>query len=162
MDPSNPPQQITESPSMNGRTIARILLVIVVVAGAIGLGVSAYNAGVTAGLVQSGEVSVTPGGVPVVPVGPYVGYGWGYGWGVGHGFGFFGFFGFLLILFLFFGLLRAAFGGHRRGWGGPGGPGAPNGWNRDWRRDAWEQRVKETHDALHRENDAKSSDTEPS
>ena len=128
---------------MNGRTFARILLAIVLIGGAIGLGVTAYDAGVSAGLVQSGQVVVSPGGVPVAPAAPYVGYGWG--WGIGHGF--FGFFGTLLFLFLFFGLLRAAFGGHRRGWGGPGGP---NG-HGDWRRDAWEQRVKETHDALHRE-----------
>src|SRR5437762_622575 len=84
---------------------------------------------------------------PVAPVPPYVGYGWGYGWG-GHGFGFFGFLGGLLFLFLLIGLIRAAFGGHRRGWG-PGGSGS-QGWG-DWRRDAWEQRVKATHDALHRE-----------
>ena len=132
---------------MNGRTFARILLAIVLIGGAIGLGVTAYDAGVSAGLVQSGQVVVTPGGVPVAPAAPYVGYGWGWGWGIGHGF--FSFFGTLLFLFLFFGLLRAAFGGHRRGWGGPGGPGGRG----DWRRDAWEQRVKETHDALHREAD---------
>jgi hypothetical protein len=137
---------------MNGRSIARILLVVVIVLGAIGLGVSAYNAGVTAGLVQSGQVVTTPGGVPVAPAAPYIGYGYGYGWGWGIGHGFFGFFGFLLVLFLFLGLLRAAFGGHRRGWGGPGGPGGPGGWKGDWRHDAWEQRVKDTHDALHRED----------
>lgn len=133
---------------MNGRTIARILVVIVLVGGAIGLGVTAYNAGVSAGLVQSGQVVVSGNGVPVAPVAPYVGYGFGYGWG--HGFGFFGFFGTILFLFLIFALLRAAFGGHRRGWG-PGGPGRGD-WNGDWRRDAWQQRVKETHDALHRED----------
>ena len=140
---------------MNGRTVARILLAIVLIGGAIGLGVTAYNAGVTAGLVQSGQVVVTPGGVPVAPGAAYIGYGYGYGWGGGHAFGFFGFLGGLLFLFLFIGLLRAAFGGHRRGWGpgGAGGPGGPGGrgWGGDWRRDAWEQRVKETHDALHRE-----------
>lgn len=134
---------------MNGRTIARILLAVVLVGGAIGLGVNAYNAGVTAGLAQSGQIVVTPGGYPVAP---YVGYGYG-----GHGFGFFGFLGGLLFLFLLIGLVRAAFGGGRRGWGpgghggwgpsGHGGPGGPGG----WRSDAWEQRIKETHDALHRE-----------
>ncbi len=122
---------------MNGRSIARILLAVVLIGGAIGIGVTSYNAGVTAGLVQSGQAVVVPGGA-------YVGYGWGYG----HGPGFFGFLGGLLFLFLLIGLFRAAFGGHRRGWGGPGGP---RGWGGDWRRDAWEERVKETHDALHRE-----------
>jgi hypothetical protein len=137
---------------MNGRTFARILLAVVVIGGAIALGVTAYNAGVTAGLVQSGQVVVTPGGYPVAAGGPYVGYGWGYGWG-GHGLGFFGFLGGLLFLVLLIGLIRAAFGGPRRGWG-PGGGDGPGrgGWGGDWRRDAWEQRVKETHDALHRES----------
>jgi hypothetical protein len=136
---------------MNGRMFARILLAIVIIGGAIGMGVSSYNAGVTAGLVQSGQAVVVPGGYPIAPGGAYVGY--GYGWGFGHGFGFFGFLGGLLFLFLLIGLIRAAFGGgHRRGWGGPGGPGGSRGWGGgDWRRDAWEQRVKETHDALHRE-----------
>ena len=137
---------------MNGRTIARILLAVVLIGGAIGIGVTSYNAGVTAGLVQSGQAVVIPGGVPVAPGGAYVGYGYGYGWG--HGFGFFGFLGGLLFLFLLIGLLRAAFGGPRRGWGGPGGPGGPRGsrgWGGDWRHDAWEERVRETHDALHRD-----------
>lgn len=138
---------------MNGRTIARILLAVILIGGAIGIGVTSYNAGVTAGLVQSGQAVVVPGGVPVVPGGAYIGYGYGYGWGAGHGFGFFGFLGGLLFLFLVIGLLRAAFGGHRRGWGpgGPGGHGGPRGWGGDWRRDAWEERVRETHDALHRD-----------
>ncbi len=151
---------------MNGRSIARILLALVLVGGAISLGVNAYNAGVTAGLVQSGQVVVTPGGYPVAP---YVGY--AYGWGAGHGFGFFGFLGGLLVLFLLIGLVRAAFGGGRRGWGpgghgawgpkgpggsaGAGGPGGPGG----WRSDAWDQRIKETHDALHR--DAAAGPDEP-
>ena len=128
---------------MNGRTIARILLAIVLVGGALGIGVTAYNAGVTAGLVQTGHAVVVDPGYAVAPGGAYVGYGWGFG----HGGGFFGFLGGLFFLFVLFALIRAAFGfgGHRRGWGGPGGPGG------DWRRDAWEQRVKETHDALHRD-----------
>jgi hypothetical protein len=133
---------------MNGRTFARILLAIILIGGAIGIGVTSYNAGVTAGLVQTGHAVVVSDGYAVAPGGAYVGYGWGFG----HGFGFFGFLGGLLFLFLLFGLIRAAFGGgHRRGWGGPGGPGGPGRWGGDWRRDAWEQRVKDTHDALHRE-----------
>jgi hypothetical protein len=135
---------------MNGRTIARILLVFVLVGGALAIGVGAYNAGLTAGLVQSGQVVVTPGGYPVAP---YVGY--GYGWGIGHGFSFFGFLGGLFVLFLVFALIRAAFGGPRRGWG-PGGTG-----HRGWRSDAWEQRVKETHDALHRDAARESGPDEP-
>jgi len=128
---------------MNGRTIARILLAVILIGGAIGIGVTSYNAGVTAGLVQSGQAVVIPGGVPVAPGAAYVGYGWGYG----HGFSFFGFLGTLLVIFILIGLLRAAFGGPRRGWG----PGGHRGWGGEWQRDAWEQRVKETHDALHRD-----------
>jgi hypothetical protein len=129
---------------MNGRTIARILLAVVLIGGAIGIGVTSYNAGVTAGLVQSGQAVVVPGGYPVAPAGPYVGYGWGYG----HGFGFFGLLGGLLFLLLLIGLFPAAVGGPGRGWGGPRGPRGSGG---DWRRDAWQERVRETHDALHRD-----------
>jgi hypothetical protein len=128
---------------MQGRTIARILLIVVLVGAAIGIGATAYDAGVSSGLAQTGQVVVTPGGYPVAP---YVGYGWGFG----HGFGFFGFLGMLLFLFLIFGLIRAAFGG-RRGWGGPGhdGPGGPGG-RGDWRGSPWESRAREIHDEWHR------------
>lgn len=120
---------------MNGRTIAGVLLALLLVGGAAAIGINAYNAGVTAGLVESGQVVVAPGQA----VGPYVG---GYGYGHG-GFGIFGFLGFLLFLFLFFGLIRAAFGGGRGrgGWGpGSGGPG----WGGRY------DRVRELHDELHR------------
>ncbi|HEY8438057.1 MAG TPA: hypothetical protein VIK65_05535 [Candidatus Limnocylindrales bacterium] len=126
---------------MSGRTIARVLLAIVLIGAAIGLGVTAYNAGVTAGLSQNGTVAVAPG----YPVGPYVGWGWGYG----HGFGFFGFFGGLLFLFLLFGLVRAAFGGgHRRGWNGHG-PGWSGGWRGPDGR-TWEDRARAVHEEWHR------------
>jgi hypothetical protein len=128
---------------MQGRTLARILLAVVLVAVAIGIGVTAYDAGLANGLAQSGHVVVTPAGQPVAP---YVGYGWGYGWGFGHGFGIFGFLGTLLFIFLILGLLRAAFGG-RRGWG-PGGPGGPG--RADWRGSGWETRAREIHDEWHR------------
>lgn len=120
------------------RTFARFLLLVLVLAGATVVGVTAYNAGVTAGLAQEGAVVVNPGGYPV---GPYVGYGWG------HGFGFFGFFGFLLFLLILFGLIRAASGGGRRGWGGPGG--GPDG-RHGWRGGPWEDRAREVHNAWHR------------
>jgi len=114
---------------MNGRTIAGLLLALLVVGGLAAIGVSAYNAGVTAGLVEAGQVVVAPGQA----VGPYVG---GYGWG--HGGGFFGFLGFLFFLFLFFALIRAAFwGGRGRGGWGPGGGGRYD-------------RIREMHDELHR------------
>ena len=131
---------------MNGRTVAQILLVLVIAAGAVALGTSAYNAGVTAGLLESGQVVVTPGGQPVNP-GPYVGSGWGWG-GHGHGFSFVGFLGTVLLFFLFIGLVRAAIGPRHRGWG-PGGHGGPGGDH--WRGSPWEQRAREAHDAWHRD-----------
>lgn len=128
---------------MNGRTFARVALGLVLVGGAVLLGIGAYNAGVSQGLIESGRV--TPGVAPgVYPVGPYIG-GWGYGWG--HGFGFFGFFGTLLFVFLLIGLVRAAFG-RGRSWG----PGGPRGWDGNhgrWNRDAWDDRVRQVHDELH-------------
>jgi hypothetical protein len=126
---------------MNGRTIARVLLVLILVGGAAALGIGAYNAGVTQGLIDSGQVA--PGGYIG---GPYVG-GWGYGWGHGIGFGFFGFLGTLLFILLLVGLLRAAFG-RGRGWG----PGGPRGWygpDGQSGRDAWHERVRRVHDELH-------------
>jgi hypothetical protein len=131
---------------MSGRTIAAILLVIALGFGAAALGVTAYNAGVTAGLAQNvaasgGSVVVAPG----YPAGPYVGWGWGWGGG------FLGFFGFLLLMFLVFGLIRAAFGWGRWGRGGGGwGPGYGRGWDHRHGYDAWNDRVREVHDELHR------------
>jgi hypothetical protein len=129
---------------MSGRTIATILLVIVLGIGAAALGVTAYNAGVTAGLAQN--VAASGGSVVVAPgyaAAPYVGWGWG------PGFGFFGFFAFLIFLFIVFGLIRAAFGWGRWGRGyGPGGYG--RGWDHRHGYDAWNDRVREVHDELHR------------
>jgi hypothetical protein len=131
---------------MSGRTIARILLVAFLVLAAVGIGVSAYNAGVAAGIAHEGTVVVQPGGYPVAP---YAGWGPGWGWG----FPFVWFFGGLFFLFLLFGLIRAAFGGPRwgrgygRGWSGSGWTGG--GWTDDQVR-SWEQRARETHDAWHR------------
>jgi hypothetical protein len=132
---------------MNGRTIAGILLTLLVVVGAAAIGITAYNAGVTAGLVSSGQVVVAPGGA----VGPYVG---GYGYGVGHGgFGFFGFLGTLLFIFLLIALFRAVTGGGRGRWGGGwGGPGGRHGSG------PWSDRAREIHDELHRT----SGDSSPS
>jgi hypothetical protein len=133
---------------MSGRAFATILLVIVLGIGATILGVTAYNAGVSAGLAQNvaesgGSVVVAPGYAPA----PYVG--WGYGWG--GGWGFFGFIGTLIFIFLVFGLIRAAFG-WGRGWGrgGYGPSGYGRGWDHRHGNDAWNDRVREVHDELHR------------
>jgi hypothetical protein len=135
-----------ETIDMNGRTVAGILLALLLIGGAAAIGITAYNAGVTAGLVESGQVVVGPGQA----TGPYVG-GYGPGWGNG-GFGFFGFLGFLFFLFLFFALIRAAFGGwgRRGGWGG-GGPG----WGGRY------DRIREMHDELHRSGSTGTGTTSP-
>ena len=128
---------------MNGRTIAGIVLTLLLVGGAIAIGVTAYNAGVTQGLVDSGHVVVAPG----YPAGSYVG---GYGYDRG-GFGFFGFLGTVFFIFLVIALLRAVIGGGRGGWGGRGwggrGWGGPGG---RYGHDAWSDRAREFHDELHR------------
>lgn len=100
-----------------GAAILGILLLV-------GVGIGAYNWGLSEGLEQSGNVEVVR----------YVG---------GHGYGFFPFFPFFLFIPLFFLLLFAFKGfGRRRHWnhdhgeGGPG-PGPHGGWEQsyeDWHR----------------------------
>jgi len=101
------------------------------------VGVSIYNAGVSAGIATD-IGSAIASGAPV-PAGyyhgPYVGQPWG------HGFGFGGFLLGLLFLFLFFGLLRAVFGWGR--WGHYRGDGGPSRWRS--RRDYFEDWHKELH-----------------
>jgi hypothetical protein len=75
------------------------------------------------------------------------------------GFGFFGFFFPFLFFFLFIGLLFAAFGGRRRGWGG--GPSwgqgyGPSGYQDDPRR----QWIADAHRKLH-EDEARTGGTTP-
>ena len=145
----NRPTTEYETTTMSGRTFAAILLVIILGIGATALGVTAYNAGVTAGLAQN--VAAQGGSVVVAPgyaAAPYAGWGWGWG----PGFGIFGFFAFFFFLFIVFGLLRAVFGWGRWGRGGRGGYG-PGGYGHGWDnggRDAWNDRVREVHDELHR------------
>jgi hypothetical protein len=134
---------------MNGRTLARIFLAVVIIAGAVGLGVTAYNAGVTAGLAETGRVVVNDGPY-LAPGGSYVGY------GLGHGFGFFGG---LLFLILLFALVRAAFGG-RRGWGRHGSSWVAGGW-RDEQGRSWEERARDAHDAWHRDHPEGSARNDP-
>lgn len=102
------------------------------------VGISIYNAGVSAGIAS--DAGVIP---------PYVGQPWGTGWDGG----FFGFIFGLFFLFLFFGLIfglfRAAFGwGHhgRHHWGGYGeyrhGRDGPD---HGGRRDSFEEWHRELH-----------------
>lgn len=117
-----------------GSFVIRFALAIVAVLGIGLLGTAVYQAGVAAGIAADAA-----GAAPAV-----VPYGW---YGPGFGFGFFGFFGFLLVLFLVFGLLRAAFGGPRRGWGGPG---RWEGVGPDGRPHRWDERRHEAFEAWHR------------
>lgn len=99
---------------MNGRIILGILLVIVLVAGAVGLGVSAYNMGVAQGMAVSGTDKPPAAGVAPYPYPFFGGPFWfrPFGWG----FGFFGFLFPLFFFFLIFALLRGIFWGGHRGW----------------------------------------------
>jgi hypothetical protein len=101
--------------NMNGRAILIGLLALVLIAGAAGVGVYAYNAGVAQGMVESGKITVVEGGPYAYPYGgpfffhrPF------------FGFGFLGCLFPLLFFFLVFGLLRSIF------WRGPWG------WGRGW------------------------------
>lgn len=126
---------------MNGRIILIGLLVLALLAGAVGVGVYAYNAGVAQGLVQSGKVSVVEGGP-----GPYPYYGGPFFFhrSFGFGFGFLGCLFPLLFFFIIFGLLRGIFWrgpwGGRHGWGGghhgPWGKGGVPPMFEEWHRQA--------------------------
>ena len=121
------------------RTVFSVVLGLVFLAILGGIGVSIYNAGVTAGLAQTGAVA---GGA----VAPYVHYG---AWHAGFfGFGFLGLLFPILFLFLIFGLIRAAIFGGRRGWGhgdhGWHGGQGPDGW-----RSERERYLSDLHRRLH-------------
>lgn len=128
---------------MFGRGFFGVLAVLVLVAVLAGIGVTAYNAGVSEGVAEAARAAQAAGDTPAVVVPPYAGPHYGYGWG--GGFGFFGILFWILGFFLIVGLLRAAFGWGRWGGGGPGGSGR-GGWNRD-------ERIAEMHRELHKRDD---------
>jgi hypothetical protein len=104
---------------MRGRFFLSMVLVLVIIAGAIGLGTYAYNAGIAQGLAQSGKVVVPDGGaVPYPYYGPFAYHPFGFGFG--------GFLFSCFFLFLIVGLIRAIF--FRRHWGWHGRRGM---WNDD-------------------------------
>lgn len=115
---------------MSGRFLISGLLVLVLLAGAAGVGVIAYNYGVAQGLMQSGQI-VAPEGGAVPYAYPY--YGPFFFHRPFFGFGLLGCLFPLLFFFVVFGLLRALFWrgpwgwGRRGGWGhhGPWGKGVP-------------------------------------
>ncbi len=97
---------------MNGRFVLGVLLAVVLIVGAVGVSVYAYNAGVAQGMVDSGKSVAPAAGVAPYPYygGPFFFH--PFGWG----FGFLGCLFPLLFFFLFFGLLRGIFWGGRWGW----------------------------------------------
>ena len=116
------------------RAFATVVLIALLVV----IGIGVYNAGVSAGLAETGAAVAS--GAPVVYYGPYIGHPWGWGGGPG----FFGIFFGILFIFLIFGLIRAAFGFGRWGrhdWGdrhGPSGRGGRSGYFEEWHRRAHE------------------------
>jgi hypothetical protein len=127
---------------MNGRFVLGILLVLVLIAGLVGIGVYAYNVGVDQGLAQSGKLVA-----PATGVAPYPFYGGPFFFRpYGFGFGFLGCLFPLLFFFLIFALFRGLW------WRGYGG------WGRS--HEHWENgvppRFEEWHRRSHGENVAQS------
>jgi len=130
---------------MFGRGIFGVLAVIVLVGVLAGIGIGAYNAGVSQGLADAAIAAQAAGDTPAVVFPGYIGH-YGYGYGGWGGFGFFGIFFWILGFFLILGLLRAAFGWGRWRGGGTGPGHGPGGWNRD-------ERIAEMHRDLHRRDE---------
>jgi hypothetical protein len=127
-----------------------------------GLVLAILAIGLAGAIYQTGFVAGAAGGAQPAVIGP--GYGYGYGWGWGFGGGLFHLLGFIFFVFLFFALLRAVFGGHRRGWG-PGHRGWGQGWGPGEHGDhgpnqfgPWEDRARQVHDEWHRREDTPPAD----
>lgn len=102
---------------MNGRPVIAVLLVLVFLVAALGVGVYAYNMGVSQGLVESGKLVV-----PATGVAPYPYYGGPFFMRpFGFGFGFLGCLFPLLFFFLIFSLVRGFFWRGHMGWHGMNG-----------------------------------------
>jgi hypothetical protein len=131
--------------NMNRKIILGLLLALVLVAGAISLGVYAYNLGVAHGLAESAKLSDLPPGAEMRPY-PYY-----YGGPFWHPrpFGFFGCFGPLLFLFLIFVLFRGLWWGGRWGYG-PG-----------WKHGHWDGSVPPAFEEWHRRAHAQGGEQTP-
>jgi hypothetical protein len=132
--------------NMNRRVVLGVLLALVLIAGAVSLGVYVYNVGVAQGLAESGKLAtLTPQeGAKLYPYyyrGPFW-HPWPF-----FGFGFFGCFGPLLFILLIFLLVRGLV------WGGPWGRGYV------WRHGPWDKGAPPMFDEWHRQ--AHSQGTEP-
>ncbi|GAB4421058.1 MAG: hypothetical protein Fur0044_18300 [Anaerolineae bacterium] len=121
---------------MNRRIVFGVLLALVLMAGAVSIGVYSYNAGVAQGLIESGKLTDLPPGAEGRMY-PY--YGGPFLFHRPFGFGFLGCFGPLLFLFLIFALFRGLW------WGGPWG------WRRGWRHDYHSRGVPPMFDEWHRQ-----------
>lgn len=118
---------------MDRRVVFAVLIALVLIAGALGIGAYAYQAGVAQGMIDSGRVVPPPAGAPFYPYyGPF--FFRPFGWG----FGLLGCLFPLLFFLLFFALLRGFF--WRGRWGG----------QREWQNglppafDEWHRRAHES------------------
>ena len=98
---------------MNGRFVLGILLAIVLIGGAIGIGAMAYSAGVNQGMVETGKVVAPAAGAAPYS---YPLYGPSFFHPFGWGFGFLSCLFPLLFFFVVFSMLRMIFWGGRWGW----------------------------------------------
>jgi hypothetical protein len=111
---------------MNRRFPFGLVVAVVLLLGALGIGLIAYNIGIAQGLAQG--VHVVAPETPGTPL-PYYGGPFFYPRPFGFGFGLFGFLFVIFFLFLVFAVLRRLFW---RGWmGGRGFGGGPAHWDRD-------------------------------
>jgi len=117
---------------MNNRSVFRTLAIaVLLIAGAVAIGMWAYNAGVAQGVAESGRaLAVPPSGAPVV-------YVWPRPWG----FGFFPIFPIFFFLLFFF-LLRGLF------WGGPWRRGVGCGYGYDAVPPAFEEWHRRAHGSV--------------
>ena len=131
---------------MNRRIVLGVLLALVLLAGAVSLGVYAYNAGVAQGLVESGKLTDLPAGAEA-RLNPY--YGGPFWRHRPFGFGFFGCFGPLLFILLFVLLFRGLW------WGGPWG------WRHGWKPGHYGGNVPPMFDEWHRQAHQNTEQTPP-
>jgi hypothetical protein len=145
------------------RLVMALVLLVVLTAGAVGLGLFAYNAGVTRGLADSGKLALPPAGAApnyLYAAGPFFHYGF-----FGPGFGLlnclFLLLGLGFIFMLVRGIMFVAFG--RRHWGEAGGP---NGlwarrWHGPWGHGPWGKDYPPMFDEWHRQAHTQDKPQEP-
>lgn len=133
---------------MNEGSGTRFWLIILLLAALVGMGVFAYNLGMTQGMAVGVQPPAPAPSAAAAPV-PYYPYYYGPFWFHPWGFGFLGCLFPILGLFLIFGLFRPLFF-HRMGWWRGGGP-----------RGNWPQDVPPQVEEWHRRMHEKSGDQPP-